>query len=127
MRDYQRIATLIYHDETQEPGAFRLGNWFRTNDEMIAYWVQIQQISTNYVADVKGYRWYGWDRARMVQILNTAFPNTAPFNWQVFVTGTPTDEEGLPDPAYSPIVFVESPRKDGFNSLSEKPERRKRS
>jgi hypothetical protein len=126
MRDYQKIATLIYHDETQEPGALRLGNWFGTNEELLSYWQQIQQISTDYKADLMDFRWYGWNRALIVTILNTAFPNTAAFNYGVFINGTPTLANGDPDPSYSPAVFVESPRRKGFNSLTEKPRRRKR-
>jgi hypothetical protein len=120
MRDYQKIATLIIHDESLEPGAPRILKFFGTAEEAIAELALFQGFNPNYKADLNDWRWYGWNRAKIITDLNTAYPTFA--NYQLFIDGY--DGISLGGGTESVAIFVESPRKQGFNSLSEKPKRR---
>jgi hypothetical protein len=113
MRDYERIPTLIYHYEPSEPGALRIAQFFETNEELLSYWQGQLDLYPDYRADLIDYRWYGWDRAKIVKMLNTAFGQFQPFNYGLFINGTQ-------DPLAAPWIFTESPRKAGFNSKTER-------
>jgi hypothetical protein len=121
MRDYQRVATIIYHDETLEPGAPRHLAFFDTIEELDAYWRLQQSFNPNYLADLYANRWYGWNRAAIITTMNDAFFSFS--NYPLFITGY--DGVSLGGGTESMRIFVESPRRQGFNSLTEKPHRRK--
>jgi hypothetical protein len=114
MRDYQRIATLIDHDESMEPGAPRFCYFFDTPEEAIAQLARDQQLVPTTVADLLDWRWYGWNREAIITVMNTAFFQFA--NYPLFINGYDGFSLG---PARTVAIFVESPRSDGFNSLSE--------
>jgi hypothetical protein len=115
VRDYQRISTLIVHDPAG-PNTPAVTFW-QTPEEAISAWEQTVAAIPTYVQDFLGHRWYGWDFGAVVQTLNMAFDTpTKVQDINYFILG-------LDQPDFVRI-FPESPRKQGFNSLSEKPRRK---
>jgi len=116
LRNYQKIYVLIVHDSTQEPGAVRSGFYFAEEEAANSFWDDFQDNFPDYEADLFGPRWFGWSKKALVAVLNTAYPYS--FNYQLFIEGydgyalETSEGRGM-------AIFVESPRPEGFNSLSE--------
>jgi hypothetical protein len=117
MRDYQRVSTLIVHDSALDPNAPRAVTFWQTPEAAMSAWQATVDAIPTYVQDFIGFRWYGWDFGAIVQTLNMAFDTpTKVQDYNYFIVG-------LDQPDFVRI-FPESPRKQGFNSLSEKPRRK---
>jgi hypothetical protein len=123
MRDYQKIAVVIWHDEALEPGAPRYGAYFDGFEEAKSYFDLIQQFTPTAKTDLMDFRWIGWNDKAIIQTLNSAY--AAFFNYQLFIDGydgfayESTEGRGI-------VIGVESLRRSGFNSLSERPKSRRR-
>ena len=114
MRDYIKVATVIWHDEALEPGAPRFGAYFDSVEEAQNYFTIIQTFTPQAKADLMDFRWFGQDKGSFIVVMNSAYFQA--FNYQLFIDGY--DGESL---GKGLAIFVESPRKDGFNSLTEEP------
>jgi hypothetical protein len=119
MRDYVKMATLIDHDQANEPGAARLAYFFDTVEEAQAQLASDQSFIPTMQADLLDFRWYGYTKASLIKLMNSAYFLFS--NYQLFIDGYDGESLGI-----SQSIWTESPRHLGLNSLTEKPHRRRK-
>ena len=112
MRDYVKVFTLIiYDDPVTSPPAMA---FFDSDQNVDAQgWFSIYEPFYTNPIKFAEYRWYGFDKQGIIDVMNVAYSLSA--NIGLFLAGTD-----------SPPIFTESPRRKGFNSQTEKNRRRSR-
>jgi len=115
MRDYFKVFTVIYYDSSAPPPATRVCAFFETQDEAVSFVQSLNSSNPNVGYDLANWRWWGFNKNIIVKTLNAAYQFFG--NTNLFVQGTKQSDFG----GSSIDVFVESPRRQGFNSALERP------
>jgi hypothetical protein len=86
-------------------------------------WIDLYFLVGGYTTpalSLNGPRWYGWNIDALIEDLNTAYFINA--NYQLFIDGSASS---YPPKSGHLDIFIGSPRPEGFNSLGERPKKRR--
>jgi hypothetical protein len=127
MRDYIRVWTTILYDADPAPtGPTRASFWKMSKGQPadVQPWIDLYSAVGGYTdpqVQLNEPRWYGWNADALIVDLNAAYFINA--NYDLFIRGSQT----LYAPRSGQLdIFIASPRKSGFNSISEEPRKKRR-